>query len=414
MTLTSVASVTEARRQERYTARHTLWDHSTLKRVRHCGRVVRSKTGVAVKVTESPAGRSAGFSGLATCGSVWACPVCSAKIAAGRQTEIERALGAWHARGGRVGLVTLTMRHHRGQTLQDLWDGVSDAWHAASSGRGWQVDQETYGSPITRRINSGKRKGELVEAMRIPTIRVVEVTHGQSGWHVHIHALLLFGASASIAQVVNVGASMFDRWSRSLVGGGFDAPLFQHGVDARRLEGDPAAALGEYFTKAQYSASYELARGDLKDARGGNRTPFGILRGLVEVRTTGDLGDMTIGDLGRDEGLWREWESASKGRRQVAWTPGLRALLLPNDEELSDEELAEADHGGDVVATITAPTWAEIARARADCRILAAFNLSTLDGLAALLPYELEAKRREAERFAGIDRMQMPRAGYRG
>jgi len=388
----------DARRSERYGARHLLWDLSKLKRVRSCGRVATAIGGVGVKVTSTPAGRCVGFSGLATCGSVWACPVCSAKVAAHRQSEIERALTSWHAGGGRVGLVTLTMRHRKGQSLASLWDAVSDAWHAATSGAGWTLDQDTYGAPFTRRVNSGRRRGEFVTRDRIPTIRVVEVTHGSAGWHVHVHALLLFGSRASAGQVGRVGASMFGRWSGSLVRGGFDAPTFTHGLDARRLEGSPAAALGEYFTKAQYSASMEVTRADLKDAKYGNRTPFSVLRGLVEVHKTGDLGTRTIGDVDQDEALWSEWEAGSKGRRQVAWTPGLRSMLLPDEAELTDEAIADLELGGTVVTRIPAPVWSQIARARADVLVLAAFTISDADGFASLLPFHAAAE--QHDRFA--------------
>lgn len=41
---------------------------------------------------------------------------------------------------------------------------------------------------------------------------VVEVTDGDNGWHVHIHALLCFGAQVSAELVAgSVGARMFSR-----------------------------------------------------------------------------------------------------------------------------------------------------------------------------------------------------------
>lgn len=399
------------RRGARYEARHLLWDRGReisgkdpIPAVRKCGRTVRSGDGVTVRVSEDGGHRSAGFTGLSTCGSVWACPVCSAKIAAGRQGEIERALTAWHALGGRVGLVTLTMRHRKGQRLKSLWDAVSAAWHAAASGAGWEADQLAAGQLMERTIRTGKRAGQTVAEMRIPVIRVVEVTHGDNGWHVHIHALLLFGAGTDAGTVVRVGASMFGRWSAALEREGYEAPSWRHGLDARRLEGDPAAALGEYFVKAQYSASMETARGDLKDSRGGNRTPFGILRGMVETRKTGDLGDWGTPE---DEDVWGEWERASKGRRQVSWSQGLRALLLPAEVEQTDAELAEAAPGGEDVAQIPTPVYRRIVAARADWLVLSAFARSDAEGLALLQRFAAEAV--SAEREFGVGRARYRR-----
>lgn len=382
-----------ARRAERYAARSVLWDLSQLRPVRKCGRVSHENAGVGVRVTTAADGRrAAGFAGLVTCGSVWACPVCSAKIASHRQEEIETGLGEWQRRGGRVGLVTLTNRHHKGQSLADLWGAVAKAWTAAKSGRDWHDLQAEHGTPVERTIYKGARKGQTVVEPRIPVIRVVEVTHGANGWHVHVHALVLLPGDATAATVQQVGASMFTRWSARLVKAGMSAPQLRHGVDARLLVGDAGAALGEYFTKNVYrgtdahSASYEVARGDLKEARGGNRSPFAILRGLVDVHRSGDLGDRSAADVAADEAIWAEWETVSKGRRQIVWSQGLRADLLGDEEEVTDEELAAEEVGTseDTVAWIEPATLRHIVKARADYAILQAFEASTAEGLALL------------------------------
>jgi len=44
--------------------------------------------------------------------------------------------------------------------------------------------------------------------------------------------------------------------------------------------------------------------------------------------------------------LWHEYEKAMRGRSVVRFSQGLRALLLPNEEEKTDEELAAEEVGG--------------------------------------------------------------------
>jgi hypothetical protein len=74
------------------------------------------------------------------------------------------------------------------------WDFRSDAWARVTSGGAWQAHQELFG-------------GLLGWA------RVVEVTDGENGWHVHIHALICFGEQVSTELVAgSVGARMFARW----------------------------------------------------------------------------------------------------------------------------------------------------------------------------------------------------------
>jgi hypothetical protein len=333
-------------------------------------------------VTETDGHRRAGFGGIATCGSVWACPVCSAKIGAHRQGEIEQALSAWHGRGGRVALATFTMRHNASQSLADLWEAKSYAWGKVTSGRAWVDDQEQFGTPLARTITRGKRKGEVVTEGRVPWIAVTEVTHGQNGWHVHVHVLLLLaeGSPDTDPLVAMMGDAMFSRWRDALQRKGFAAPrvvryngphesagyprcdrLGAHthgGFDWRLLHGDPAAALGEYFTKVNYSASMELARGDLKAGRGRNRTPFTILRNIV---TTGDADDLD---------LWHEWEQGSRGRRQIGWSVGLRGLLLGTEDTPEDEEIAAADEGGTVEYGVHRSAWKIVVGLRVRCDLL--------------------------------------------
>lgn len=312
------------RRETRLAARRVLWAESGLDRLRACGN--RTVGDVALKVSGVGATRTAGFTGLSTCGSVWACPVCSAKIAAHRQAEIALAVKEAQQRGWDVLLVTLTMRHRAGQRLKSLWDGLGHAWHKVTSGRGWVNDQAAYGV-----------QGWL---------RVVEATYGDNGWHVHVHALVFVDRRACplIADTpTDLGASMFARWRDALIGRGFAAPLAgSGGLDVRLLTGD-ASGLGDYFTKAVYSpserAGLEVARGDLKGARGGNRTPFRLLEDVVRH---GDADDLDT---------WHEWERASKGRRQLTWSKGLRSQLCPAPE-LTDLEAAEADQGGDVLLVL--------------------------------------------------------------
>lgn len=334
-----------ATRRDRFAARYLLWSESSIPRVRGCGKTIRSGEGVAVKVTGSGPERRAGIAGVQSCGSVWVCPCCAAKISAHRQGEIELALGRWHERGGRVGLLTLTMRHHKGHSLAALWDAVSKAWARVTSGRRWRDEQDQYGVIAERTVKTGRRKGQKITESRIHFIRVVEVTHGENGWHVHLHVLLLLAPETSAEAVRLLGDQMFTRWRAALLDQGMPAPTWTHGVDARRLDGDSAAVtLSEYFTKANYSASMEVGRADLKDARGDNRSPFAILRGVMD----GDADDLD---------LWHEWEEGSRCRRQMTLSHGLRELLLADVEDKDDETIADEDLDGEELVTVPKTSW---------------------------------------------------------
>ena len=325
---------------ERALALETLWRETGLPSVRNCGKLPLGGGLVAVKASgRAGAGRTAGFGGLQTCGSTWACPECSAKIAHTRKAELHAAQKEARRRGWTIAHVTMTMRHHNGQALKDLWDALSYAWGAATSGRAWQAEKLLFG----------------VQGW----VRLVEVTHGENGWHVHVHSLIFSDAKGFGRNPGNLASLMFVRWAAALKRKTMKAPLIEHGGLKVRVLGGQDDDLSDYFTKNVYAAeseekdlerlALEMARGDLKDAKDGNRTPFKILEDVV---TNGDAQDLA---------LWHEWERGSKGRRQMTWSRGLRDDLV-QEPELSDEEIAQQDVGGDVVVLLTGPTWKAICR----------------------------------------------------
>lgn len=357
-----------ARRSGRHQARRTLWAESWLTPVRLCMTTPvggSAETGtVTIKASGSGADRRAGLSGLMRCGSVWSCPTCSHRVGSGRATEIAEAVTAWSSMTGghRVALLTLTMRHRDGQSLGGLWDGLSTAWNKVTSGRGWLDDQALFGSPVARKQTRGTAAGTVRVENRVPYVRAVEVTHGDAGWHVHLHIVLFLGANVTgpVTEMCarSLAGSMFGRWSDSLAAQGFARPTLEHGVDVRLM--DPAApgVLGDYFTKAQYQPAdadrpavrlgMEAALGAHKQGRRGNRTPFQV---LADVVAWGDADDLD---------LWHEWEQGSKGRRQITWSTGLRSMLALAAEATDAELVDDAELAGDVVVMLSCHQWSVV------------------------------------------------------
>jgi len=310
---------------------------SGLDRVRKCGRTAK---GLTVDVAVSQDGRAA-FQGLTTCGSVWACPACARKILARRAQELGQAVELWDRAGGSVAMVTLTMRHDRGDALADLWDSLSDAWGAA-----WQTRRTKTVKPLAG------VKGWA---------RCVEATHGANGWHLHIHALVLLEHADRADQL---GRAMFDGWSARLQRRGLRAPIADSGgLDVKVLDvGKAAERIGDYLAKGTLpvsdglSAARELTGHATKRARRRNRTPFAI---LADVAAHDDAGALRDRAYRRDVALWHEWEDASRGRRALTWSVGIRELLGLAEEQ-TDEELVADDDQAEVVARIPLRTWREL------------------------------------------------------
>lgn len=310
------------RKVERYERRSLLWEVSGLERVRKCGRVAVDAGGsVGLRI----AGGRAGYSGLATCGSVWACPVCASKIARQRSDDLGHVLSWAVGEGQTVAMLTLTGRHHKGQPLRALWDTIVKAWASVTSGRPWQRIRDAWGL--------------------LGFVRVIEVTHGaEHGWHPHLHVVLVLEGEQTRECVEKLGEAIWPRWLRALERRGLTA-LRAPGLDIRTSADDVAEGIAAYFVK---SLAAEATHGHAKHGRGGGRTPFQI---LADFGATGDADDLA---------LWREWEEVSKGRRQLTWSQGLRELAGLAAEQ-SDEEIAEMDLGTDDVLVMDAQTWRAVA-----------------------------------------------------
>lgn len=368
-----VESVTDQRVRDRFAALSVLWKMSTLDRQRTCQRISVREDGTAdIVAGGSGDERTSGWSGLASCGSVWTCPCCSEKILSGRQVEMQEALEAWERLGhGKVAMVTLTMRHDKSQSLESLWDGLSYAWGKVTSGRGWERAHNDYGAMMPRKVTRGARAGRWEIQSRIGYARLVEVTNGKNGWHVHIHCALFVNSSMTGQDVDDLGCEMFQRWADALERKGFRAPMARSGgLDAQLWDGS-TKKLSRYFTKQSYlstadRAAMELTRGDLKKARNGNRSPMEILTALAE-KSPADRAE-ALDDLR----AWFEWERVSAGRRQITWSTGLRNFLNLAPEA-SDDELANEKQEGLPLVRLDRGALKMVARKElnADCKILA-------------------------------------------
>ena len=337
-------------RGRRYALRDGVRQITTLERVRKCGVV---PLGPTVTLRADCDGKRPGLGGITTCGSVWTCPVCAAKIAATRKTEVQAAIERAVAEGLHVSMLTLTMRHHKGQQLGDLWDALAYAWQGVTSGRRWVGDGDEA---------RGGFRGDL--GLR-GYIRATEVTHGGNGWHVHVHILLISEKDPTKTplfwqrkqgrrkqpyplEVTMPKEFIAERWGRRLADRGVDFVAGSGGLHWETAENPEA--IGRYVAKLQSGAeslSSEATLGQFKKARGQNRTPFQILADML------DPGDMD------DVETWWAWESGSHGRRALTWSKGLRDWAGLGAEK-SDEEIAEEEIGDNVIAVFTRESWAKV------------------------------------------------------
>jgi hypothetical protein len=290
-------------------------------------------------------GGVAHLSGVATCGKIHLCPVCSAKIRAARSEEIDTVTAAWQAAGHGLAMMTLTLRHYRrmplGTTRKRKRGGLvgvqHDAWITAfgsRAGKMWQRLQTDHGI--------------------VGYVRVWECTVGADhGWHPHFHVLLFTSAPWSRDRADAFEGAARARWIRSVQRAGGYRPN-DRGVKVDVPRPEDAQQFSRYLFKNQdgkarferWTPGAELARADLKTGRRASRMPFEVAEGAAA-------------GLADDVPLWLEYEYAAHGIRAIYWSNGLRALLgeLVDLDDRTDDEIAAEDVGGEGVALIPAETW---------------------------------------------------------
>ncbi|WP_316308604.1 hypothetical protein, partial [Clavibacter michiganensis] len=129
-----------------------------------------------------------------------------------------------------------------------------------------------------------------------------------SGWHPHLHVLLLFPVQVSPAVAEYLRALIYRWYSAGLGDHGFDADE-EHGavlaIATTRRDAD--VVLGRYLNKV----ALEIGRPDLKRARGDG--------GGGEGRrwTPMDLLDAATSDRPDLLWLWHEWQLGTKGIPRV-------------------------------------------------------------------------------------------------
>lgn len=295
-------------------------------RVCKCHRV-RVK-GQSVRVMRGQESGKAFYAGLQTCGSVWGCPLCAAKISERRREELKKAIKQAKRLGLQVMLLTLTIPHGMGDDVNKITDGLIDAWDCTKKNRAGRELKEKIGL--------------------VGTIRAIEVTYGANGFHPHLHILLFLESSITPREVQALYAPL---WQSSCVKQGLPRPSDAHGCKVD--DGSWAAA---YASK--WGLESEMTKGHNKTAgEGKGMTPWDMLRAVLHDKDE------------QAAKLFKVYYEAFKGRRQLCWSKGLKKLLDVVD--LTDEELAAQEQEQAVeLSSITAQQWRVIYSRKMESAVL--------------------------------------------
>lgn len=341
----------------------------------------RGTDGGGVAVRRSPDRSNARFSNLQTCGSVWHCPICAPKVAAVRRDEMNEALQAWKQRGGEVYFLTYTMQHD-----------------AAGYGLDCAAALKMLAAALSRFKASRAYRAAVESAGAVGAIRALEPTFGEmNGWHVHTHELLF----AKPGQLTNL-RRLVKSWARTLIKRGMaglkpgdigrDKRRKLRALLLRSLTVQPGNYAADYVAKfgrependrGAWGLASEMTRAHMK--RGHGAGTDGVPQRCDHATPWGLLNDALDGDV-RSGALFREYAQAFHGRRQLYWSPKLRALFFGLVDR-TDEQIAAADDARctEHVIEILPSEWALVIAHEARFDVLRAAASDGAAGVRAIL-----------------------------
>lgn len=255
-------------------------------RTRKCG-VVRRTTRAEIVRSRVGNGVSTRWSGMCTCQSIHACPVCADKIRRKRASQIRAAVeqGRLEHPTKRWRMLTVTLRHDVDMPLRALARLVLDGW------------RKTRQRGTVQRIWKAKVAG---------TVRAIEVTRGENGWHPHLHLLVLTEEWSTEEM-----RALESTWSASV-----QKLAVERRIDATRVAPDARIAL-------RWSSS-----------RQSDRT-------LTRTQYLAKMG-WELGGLGKGAAQWAIAERAASGDREAAmlWDEYVHAMkgvrAIECDERAAD------------------------------------------------------------------------------
>lgn len=287
------------------------------------------RVGIGVTVHFDQKHQTAFYGDVATCGSVWACPVCATIIQNRRRPEVQQLVDWAYDQGYQVTMLTFTFPHKAFDRLKFMLNSQADAFTRLRKGNSWDLFRKRFGF--------------------VGLVRSLENTHGANGWHPHTHEIWITKDLTPVARG-DFEAFVKRRWKMACIKAGLlddtnKAQVFAfdlHAVDVRY-----DVSTSDYLVKQDNSRKWGVDRE--MTAQVAKVAPDG-------VTPTVHPHEFLIRQSEGDDARYREYVTGMHGKRQLYWSQGLKDLCGLKD--ISDEEISkEHTEKADLLAHLTDGQW---------------------------------------------------------
>ena len=288
------------------------------------------------------------YKGLMQCNSTWLCPICSQRISHNYEELLVEGFANADASGYTLEMLTLTIQHSR----QDLLDGL---FKALLQARRLMRNRKTW----KRIMNAAGFVGQ---------VKATEITHGENGWHVHTHEVLILARPLTAEESNDI----FDAWRQACLDAGLRAPSLK-AYNCKQID---YVAASRYVTK--FSVASELTAVGVKHTAG-HHTIWDIIMLASRGNTL-----MTA--------LVMEYARATFGRARLELSKGARiamdikAVLVDQaaERDASDDETV------DVIDVISSLEWYRICHCEQREMLLIAYRKRGREGGRELIKYIMD------------------------
>jgi len=326
-------------------AREILPDH----RVGNCFRKIIPGAD-HVKILHNEKHNRAHYGNLMVCGSIWLCAVCASKISERRKNELIQ--GVNNHQGG-LAMITFTLRHSSGDSLQNNLNILNTTIHKMTSGGWFQRFKKNRGI--------------------IGSVSNLEITYGQNGWHPHRHILYFFRSDITGQDLEKIRSEITDRYLYLLrLSGGSGLDRVAVDVQEAKTEKQKFAEYMAKIDKKPWGIEAEMTKSHVKYSPGGGLSYWELLN----LASTGEYKYIL---------LVREYAKVTKGKQSLYYSKGLRKILGLGKIE-SDLEVAEKIEENSIeLAIIAREIWLKITRLKLRGQLLQVSNNGDLSQIEAFL-----------------------------
>lgn len=176
-----------------------------LRRLENCGCYCDITNGVHVISN----GEQSRILGIRMCNSSWGCPVCTAYMMRKYSTRIGCAIDALAQQENLAAIMlTLTIFHTKEQSLQQTLDILTESYKSLTKNLYWRRKKANSDKYYQ---TSGTYQQFYKHFNITHSIKSIEITYGQHGWHPHYH-ILLFVPKNKLNEVLSWENSLLDYW----------------------------------------------------------------------------------------------------------------------------------------------------------------------------------------------------------